>query len=544
MKRRGIADRRASVAMIVAIAALPLILCVGLATDATRLWLVRTRLQQSVDAAALLAAMETGTASQVADVQKLFWVNFSRNGFSQAAGSSNAGFMGATSSGAAVTTVDSTHVQVTAQANVTLTFMSVAHNGTVSVVGGNAIAQSSAFYEIALALDVTGSMLQGADGSTNPVNPPTKIQAVKTAVANMLSVVYGSTDTVQNLWVSVVPFRGSVNIGTQNQPWLGKNYKPQDWSAQAWRGCVEARRNGYDLTEDDPKTQAFTPLLWPSTYHVHTYQTCSSSGACTTNYSYGDNDWYAGNTTDTGDGNAKPPWYSVLPVGPNLGCSNGTVLPLTASKSTVSAQVTNLVAASGGSTVLSQALQWAWFTVSPAWQSDWGLTPARSRSPRPLAYSTSNLHKVIILLTDGQNQWDGIEQLGFYSAGDYCYQLPNVWPECVQTDGYYSSYGRLSANRVNMVNPGGTPPQSSIQASQNAASALNSLTSQICTSIKAIGITIYTIGVGAAPGSADEAVLKSCATDSAHYYGTTNGNDISNAFVSIGQQLRSLRLTQ
>ena len=407
--------------------------------------------------------------------------------------------------------------------------MRIVHNGNVSVVAGNATAQPSAAYEVALALDITGSMLQSADGSGNP---PSKIQAVKTAAANMLNVVYGNADTVPNFWMSVVPFRGSVNIGPQHQAWLGGNYNAANWSAQAWRGCVEARRNGYDLTEDDPNTQAFTPLFWASTYQVY----ATASG-----YAVGDNDWYAGNVTDTGNGDGAKPAWSSMPVGPNLGCSNGTVLPLAASKSTVGTMVANLIAATGGGTVLNQALQWAWFTLSPLWQSDWGLAPAQTGAARPLAYATTNLHKVIILMTDGHNEWDGNEQTG---QNKYCSNYPSLWPECVQTDGYYNPYGRLSANRLNMVMPSGSPPTSSIQASDYAATALDQLTSQICTTIKAKGITIYTIGVGAAPGSADETVLKGCATDAAHYYNTNSGTDINNAFISIGQQLHSLRLTQ
>ena len=524
-----IADCRASVAVIMAVTMPMLVLFVGLAVDATRLWLVYAKLQEAVDAAALLAALEMGATSQTADAQKLFWVNFSQNSYGAAAGVNNVGFLGATSSGATVTTVDSTHVQVSAQASLSLTFMNIMNNGSARVVAANAIAQPTGSYEVALALDITGSMLNSADSSGT-----TKIAAVQNAVTSMLNVVYGSADTVANLWMSVVPLRASVNIGSQNQAWLAKGaYKAADWSAQAWRGCVEARQNGYDLTEDDPNTQGFTPLRWASTYQVH----ANSNG-----YSHGDNDWYAGNVTDTGNGGTRPAW-SGLPVGPNLGCSNGTVLPLTASKSTVGTTVSNLVAASGGGTVLSQGLQWAWFTLSPLWQTDWKLAPIKSgpAGARPLAYSTVNLHKIIILMTDGNDEWDGNE---LNAPNANCSSYSDLWPECVQTDGYYNSYGRLSANRINATWPSGSPPTSSLQASSNATRALDKLTSQICTAIKAKGIVIYTIGFQTAAGSDAETLLKGCATDAAHYYNTNTGSDISNAFVSIGQQLRALRLTQ
>ena len=532
-----IADRRASVTVIMAVTMPMLVLFVGLAIDATRLWLVYAKLQEAVDAAALLAAMEMNASSQTADAQKLFWVNFSQNSYSAAAGANNVGFLGATSSGATVTTVDSTHVQVSAQASLALTFMNIMNNGNARIVAAAATAQPSGYTEVALALDITGSMKSSADSSGT-----TKMAAVQNAVKSMLSILYGSADTVPNLWISVVPLRGSVNIGSQNQAWLaGGAYKAADWSAQAWRGCVEARQNGYDLTEDDPNKQGFTPLRWASTYQVHV----SSSGyyygyGYYKTYSHGDNDWQAATVTDTGNGDGTTPAWSGLPVGPNLGCSNGTVLPLTASKNTVGTTVSNLVAASGGGTVLSQGLQWAWFTLSPLWQTDWKLASITAGA-RPLAYSTPNLHKAIILMTDGNNEWDGNEMS---SANQNCSSYSDLWPECVQTDGYYNSYGRLSANRVQATWPSGSPPTSSLQASSNAGGALDKLTSQICTAIKAKGIAIYTIGFQAPAGSDAETLLKGCATDAAHYYNTNTGADISNAFVSIGQQLRTLRLTQ
>lgn len=528
-------DLQASVSILMAATLLVMFLSAGLAIDATRLWLVRTALQQSVDAAALLAAIEIGSPSQTTDAQKLFWVNFSRNTYSAAMGSNNSGFMGATSSGAVVTKVDGNHVQVAAQANLSLAIMNLAGKSNVTVVSANAISQQNGTYEVALALDVTGSMLSSSGSST------TKMQAVQNAVSNMLNVVYGTADTSAGLSFSVVPFRGSVNIDPKNQSWLNQSaFKAANWSAQAWRGCVEARLGGYDLTEDNPSTQTFNPLYWKSTYHAKSYNSCNSLGVCTTQYYPGNNDWTASTVTDNGDGTGTKNAWSGLPDGPNLGCSNEVVLPLTVSKSTVGTKVSNITAASGGSTVLSQGLQWSWFTLSPLWQSNWQLVAAQNGSARPLSYNASNNHKVIILMTDGNDEWDSnVTTAKNYGCGNY-----TVWPECVQTDGYYNSYGNLSANHMPMSMPSGSPPYSSYNAQIQAATKLDTLTGQICTAIKNQGVVIYTVAFQAASGSTAETVLKSCATDSAHYFNTNTGDDINNAFVNIGQSLQSLRLTQ
>ena len=514
--------RRGTVLMLSAMGIVSLVLTAGFAVDATRVWLVRTRVQHAVDAAALMGAYQIGKSTQVADTKAMFWVNYSAG-----AASTGIGYLGSTSSGATVTQVDSFHVSVSAWASVPTTFMQIGGLSNTTVAAATAVAAKSSGYEIALVLDITGSMTASASGMT-------KIQALKNAAQNMLDVIYGSNDTLSNLAVSVVPFRGSVNMGSSRTGWL-TGYNASDWTLQAWRGCVEARTGGYDITEDNPGVRKFTALRYASTYRAPT----------TTTY-YGDNDWYSGRVTDTGNGATSSSQYnawSYLPVGPNFGCSNSPMLPLTASKTTVNSTISSMVAASGGGTIIPQGLQWAWFTLSPQWQSYWGLSNAPSGAARPLAYNTPANYKVVILMTDGNNQWDGNSAV---AQPNYRCQSYNVFPECNRVDGYYNSYGRLSGRAM----PAAAGARQSAYgiasetASQRAGAALDTRTSTLCTAMKNKGIIIYTIGFQAAAGSDSEAVLKGCASDDAHYYNTNTGDDIDAAFQSIGQQLISLRLTQ
>jgi len=66
-------------------------------------------------------------------------------------------------------------------------------------------------------------------------------------------------------------------------------------------------------------------------------------------------------------------------------------------------------------------------------------------------------------------------------------------------------------------------------------------TRAICDAAKAQGITVYTIGFEAP--SSGQAVLKDCASSPAHYQ-DVNGLEISEAFRSIANSIRTLRLTQ
>ena len=52
-----------------------------------------------------------------------------------------------------------------------------------------------------------------------------------------------------------------------------------------------------------------------------------------------------------------------------------------------------------GGTIINLGLQAGWWTLSPNWQGLWG-------DPNmPLAYNTPYMKKVIVLMTDGNNEW-------------------------------------------------------------------------------------------------------------------------------------------
>lgn len=127
--------------------------------------------------------------------------------------------------------------------------------------------------ELALVLDVTGSMDESIDGKK-------KITSLKDAVGTMLDVMYGSDEISQNIKIGVVPFNAYVNAGGSsgwNSDWSdtaaqayyhGKRFFHVDESGVidmntkvnhfrlydshsdlSWQGCVEARP--YPLDEFD-----------------------------------------------------------------------------------------------------------------------------------------------------------------------------------------------------------------------------------------------------------------------------------------------------
>lgn len=582
VRSRMVRGRRGTVATMVGLTAIPAVLTIGLGIDGTRLWLLKTQLQAAVDASVLLAASPSetsvSTATATADASNLFWANFgrvSRTGNSSS-GYVNTGFMGATMSDTALSVAfpDINHVQITATATLPMTFMTLVGVSTSSV-SANATAERAGGVEMALVLDFSLSMeFPMGDGTGN-----NKEQALQAAAASMLSALYGTKDTVPNLYVAVVPFAGAVNIGRSHTGWLDSTFTSgtfkgsvDNGNGSGWRGCVEARDlSGADLTEKSPAAAPFPPFYWPSTLNQY------PNG---TNPAYkGDNDWSATNITDTDSANQMQTNASI-PHGPNLGCPHNAVLPLTASKTTISNAITSFTLTNPIGTVVVQGLQWGWLTISPSWQGSggWNLTTPGGAA-LPLNYAAPNNRKVIVLMTDGTTDVSGAQT--FYGAANQERSLSpacdaaTIAPECITSNGgtntpkdanwkstdadsWYSPYGRASAGRV-LAKPlpaTNTPWTDSENATAQFSSLLDGKVTSLCSTIKQQGIIIFTIffhgptddyydaHLGSELGtSSASAILQDCATDTNHFFNATSSAAISSAFVTIANEIAALRLT-
>src|ERR1700693_2643529 len=181
-------NRRGATAAITALAMVALIGCAGLAVDTARTWLVEGRLKTAMDAAALVAARQLSDPNRDAEVKAVFWAQFSQGG-----GSHN--YLGATVTDPVITpdATDSTRIRVDATAAIPTTLFGVISQQTVAFADYAVAQRAGTGLEVALVLDNTGSMAGWP------------IQSVITSSNDLLNVLYGSADTQQNLWVSVVP---------------------------------------------------------------------------------------------------------------------------------------------------------------------------------------------------------------------------------------------------------------------------------------------------------------------------------------------------
>jgi Flp pilus assembly protein TadG len=504
-------NRRGTVAILAALLAVPMIGAVGLAVDLTRIWLVRSRLVTAIDAAALAGARSISSATRNAESEALFWANFTRPNPAQ-----RSGLLGATVTGPLFTPLDEATLQVSASARVPTTFLQVLGIREWTVHAQNAARRADLGMELALVLDVTGSL------------DVSGITAVRNSAADLVNILYGSRETVPNLRVAVVPYTASINIGPTRTGWLRAGTLDQNaYGRTGWQGCVDARRDGLDVTDDPPTTEAarFVPFLWSST-HGQTWRVGNRDYT-------GDNNWTTGPggiTEDDYDSDGMRARNNA--VGPNLGCPRMAILPLTASRTTVLNHIAAQRFGNRGGTMGNLGLQAGWWTLSPRWRGLWGdpLTP--------VDHGTPLIQKVLVIMTDGQNNW-----YDWPGVRDQFNGAPGRADDGRVTTGNdadRTSYGRLSAQHL--------LPGQTITNAQGTAE-IDRRFGQMCTAIKATGITIYTVAFqidGLPTGTRTPIVnlLTTCASAPVNFFNAPTAEALRTSFREIGTQLANLRLSQ
>ncbi|MBR0682483.1 hypothetical protein GXW74_18470 [Roseomonas eburnea] len=596
----GSRRRRGAVAALSAVIMVVVVGFAGLAVDLTRIWLLSARLKTAVDAASLVAARQMTSDTRDADTRRLFWANYTMNGRS-------IDYLRATvdeENMPRIATVGTTQVRVTAQATIQTTLFSIISRQNTLLEETSVAEREGTGLELAIVIDQTSSM-------RTVVNGQTKLEAAQDAARTMLGILYGNEDTKRNMWVSVVPFARTINIGRANSLMLDTVGMPSGWDVNNWSGCVEARRNGADLTDVGPNTAEtrFRPYFWPSTFRqvgwvsndtglgssAVGYNACSSTNAypaVTVNipgvgnrsvrYCRGDNDWSNANlSTNSGNDNWNPMYdylmtyggftgvgYSATSAaGPNMLCAMTPITPLTASRAAVQAAVDAIEAPtrSGGTTV-PVGMQGAWYTLSPNWQGQWtGIATSDEHGALPLAYGTRNMNKAVVILTDGDSNWQapyGCSSTSCTQSGTAYTVRASASPSGTSywfRELMYSAYGRrtdYNTNTRNVIRDSNNVPigttdatdiaaaNSSSQQQANADAQLEDRFRQICTAMKNEGIRIYVIGFEVTEGSSLDDLLAECATSAATYVRAPTPEDLQRAFTEVANQLTSLRLVE
>lgn len=166
------------------------------------------------------------------------------------------------------------------------------------------------------------------------------------------------------------------------------------------------------------------------------------------------------------------------------------IMPLSADKNALKARIDTF--GTYGSTAGWLGHAWAWYMLSPKWSNIWtgASTPASYSDLTTLGPNGKpKLQKIAVLMTDGE---------------------------------YNTRYGS---------NCGST-----------CVSSVSNNAKQICTNMKAAGITVYTIGFMLDNTTATN-TLRDCATAPEYFYESSNGEELRAAFRDIALKIATLRIT-
>lgn len=329
-------------------------------------------------------------------------------------------------------------------------------------IGGNA----GTNLEVSVMIDITGSM-DGGDNSGS-----TKIATVKKAATDLVDILVWSDQSTFTSKVAVVPFSEAVRLSSTGLTDIA-------------RGTVPAG------TSTSPGVQFYQPQICNSSNsntngNSNCNQTLKVSTLCVTER-LGLNAY-----TDVGP--------ETAPVGrlynSNGSCpTNTAVMPLSNDKTALKNLINGLT--TGGFTAGHMGTAWAWYALSPNFNSLWP-TASDARPYSDLTALTVKgkpvLRKIAILMTDGD-----------YNT-EYCNGV-------LDKDNGSGSGMNCNANNG---------------PSETQAAAL-------CTAMKAKGIEVYTIGAQVSNNA--KTMLKKCATSDSHFYDATNGAQMKQAFMDIAYKL-------
>ena len=275
---RFAAAEQGNIAVVFAIALVPVLSFIGAAVDYSRAVQARTSMQAALDTAALMLSKDvsagTITTSEISTKAQAY-INALFTGTSAVPSVSVAAAYTAN------TSMGST-IQLTGTGTYTTTFMKIAGFPTLGIGTTSTSAWGNVRMRVALVLDNTGSMAQ--DG---------KMPAMQTAAKNLVDQLSALAKANGDVYISIVPFAKDVNVGASNynKDWVDfsewdaangswsctgncNNWKWTPANHNAWTGCVVDRDQDYDTKNTTP-TSGNAGTLFPA----EQYSYCNSSSS-------------------------------------------------------------------------------------------------------------------------------------------------------------------------------------------------------------------------------------------------------------------------
>lgn len=487
---------------------------VGLSVDVAQSYLTRERLSHALDAAAL-AAVNLPEDQMEQKVQDFINANYPE------------GKVGFATDIEIINNEDT--LQLAAWAQLKPAFASVLGVNEVNVkVTSEVTRVIGTNIELALVLDISGSM--------NSLN---KINDLKTAAKSLIDTVVYDDQSEYYSKIAIVPYSMAVNVGSYAANVRG-SVPPAKTITNATRAnpvVITSANHGYNngdrvyITGVRGMTQINNRLFTVAGRTTNTFQLSGVDGRTYNAYTNTGSLWCTtlgceyytflnpSNTrvtfptnTCVSERTGVNAYTDVAPsttlvgrnyAGTNNPCTSSQIVPLSNDKQYLKDQIDALVAS--GSTGGQVGVGWGWYMLSPNWGYLW---PSDSR---PAAYGTEDLHKIMVLMTDGE-----------YNS-PYC----NGVIARDATNGSGSTADHINCDATN----GGT----AYTQSEN-----------MCDAMKASGknIEIYTIGFRVNDYPRGEDLMEYCATDAAHFFTADDGEELREVFEKIAKNVKSVYLSK
>lgn len=418
-------DESGNIAIIFVAAVIPVIGFTGVAVDYSRANSAKASMQAATDAAALILSKE---AQKLTDSElkikalAYFNANFNRPDITSIVVTPT--FTSPASGNYTLNLVS--------KGNIKTTFTSI-WQPTVSIGADSQVVWGVKKLELALALDNTGSM-----ASSN------KMTQLKAAAKDLLKTLQDAAKKPDDIKVAIIPFATDVNMGTGNVAstwirWTEWNNANGSCSKSGWNNNTKTNCQNDGGTWTTAAHSTWNGCVWDRDQENDVSNTATSANVNSTKYSAHQ--------------------ASNCPV---------AMLPLTSTWTTLNSKIDAMTPV--GNTNVTIGLQVAFQALSP-------VSPFSASAPK------TDLDKVIILLTDGDN-------------------TQNRW----------------------------TSDQTEI----------DKRTKKACANVKAANIQLYTVRV--IDGNAS--LLKDCATKPDMYYDVQNAAQLSSVFSQIAKNLANLRLAK
>ena len=427
-----------NIAVLFAIAAVPILSFVGAAIDYTRANSARSSMQAALDSTALMVAKDlsdgTITASDVNTKAQAYFTALYTNTDARAV-TVSATYTASTSQGSII--------KINGAGNVPTDFMKVAGFPQIGFDTSSTSAWGNVRMRVALALDVTGSM--ASDG---------KMTAMKPAAKALIDQIGALAKNTGDVYISLIPFAKDVNVGASNynQTWI----EWSDWDGA--NGSCSGNNGWYYSTKSSCESAGRN---WNASNQ-------NNWNGCVTDR---DQDYDTKNTTPTSDYHTKfyAEQYNACPA---------QLAPLTTDFASLKTKVDSLVP-NGGT---NQPIGIAW-----GWQSLTQGAPLNA----PAEDANYTYKKVLIVMSDGLNTQD---RWPSYGNGQNQYNGAIDARQKIQCDN-------IKANGVIIytmhVNTNGDPTSTVLQYCASGSDKFSTVTSssQIATAFSAIGTSLSKLRV-------------------------------------------------